>query len=425
MKKVLIVGYFWPYHPGGSKRMAGLAKHLPEFGWQPIILSAPLKTRLDNGCGIVEVAAENKVALIKQKFGFNPGRGLQEQIGVPAAIRGNRNFLTEKILKLIEGALTYPDVEAGWKLPALAAAKKLIVSEKIDAVISVWPITSHLIAKEIKQNYNLPWIADFPDLWAKTYAYSYGPLRQWLDVLLEKKTLKFADRLTVSSRPLASTLEQMHKKEVSVIKIGFDPDIVNDPPAALTKEFTITYTGIFYGKERNPFKFFEALRQLMLKNLVDANDFKVRFYGAKQDFVQAGIEKYGLSAIVGQYGQIQWQECLRRQRESQLLLQLNWENKKEKGAYSGKITEYLAARRPILSVGGWGGDVMEELFSQTKAGAYCLSSEAAAAAILEFYNEYKQKWHLDFRGNLEAIDEYSNRHMAKKFCGLLDGFFAA
>jgi len=425
MKKVLIIGYFWPYHPGGSKRMAGLVGHMREFGWQPVIISAPLKTRPEVECKVIEAPADNKVAAIKKKFGFNPGRGLQEQIGVPAAVRGNRNFLTEKILKLIEGALTYPDVEAGWKLPALAAAKKLIASEKIDAVISVWPITAHLIAKEIKQNYNLPWIADFPDLWAKTYAYSYGPLRQRFDVRLEKKTLKFADRLTVSSRPLASTLEQMHKKEVSVIKIGFDPGIINDPPAALTKEFTVTYTGIFYGKERNPFKFFEALRQLMSKKLIDPADFKVRFYGAKQDFVQAGIEKYGLSQIVEQHGPIAWTECLRRQRESQLLLQLNWENKKEKGAYSGKITEYLAARRPILSVGGWGGDVMEELFSQTKAGAYCLSPEDAAAAILEFYNDYQKKGRLDFTGDLEAIDEYSNRHMAKRFCGLLDGLSAA
>ncbi len=42
MKKVLIVGFLWPYI-GGSKRVIGLAKHLSEFGWEPYILTAPLK----------------------------------------------------------------------------------------------------------------------------------------------------------------------------------------------------------------------------------------------------------------------------------------------------------------------------------------------------------------------------------------------
>ena len=36
MKKVLIVGHFWPYRQG-SGRVLGLAKHLMEFGWQPKI----------------------------------------------------------------------------------------------------------------------------------------------------------------------------------------------------------------------------------------------------------------------------------------------------------------------------------------------------------------------------------------------------
>ena len=401
--------------------MIGLAKYLVEFGWEPVILSAPLKTKSEAEFRVIEAQTRNKVATVKKKLGFNPDKGLQEQIGVPSTVRGSRSFMLAKILKLIEGVLTYPDVDADWKPFALAAADELLKKERLDAIISVWPITAHLIAEEIKSKYKIPWIADFPDLWSETYAYGYGPMRQFFDRRLEKKTLRNTNYITTSSAPLVDSLKRLHKeKNISVIKIGFDPNIVNDPAVSVTNKFTITYTGVFYGKERNPFKFFEALSELASKKLIDPADFNVRFYGAKQDFIQAGIEKYGLTDFVKQYGPIPWEECLERQRESQLLLQLNWENKKEKGAYSGKITEYLAARRPVLSVGGWGGDVIEELFSKTGVGTYCLCAKDAAKAILACYKDYKKNGVVAFKGNIEVINEYSNREMAKKFSQLLN-----
>ena len=40
MKKVLIITYYWPPAGGpGVQRVLKFAKYLPEFGWQPIILT--------------------------------------------------------------------------------------------------------------------------------------------------------------------------------------------------------------------------------------------------------------------------------------------------------------------------------------------------------------------------------------------------
>ena len=40
MKKVLIVTYFWPPAGGpGVQRVLKFVKYLPNFGWQPIILT--------------------------------------------------------------------------------------------------------------------------------------------------------------------------------------------------------------------------------------------------------------------------------------------------------------------------------------------------------------------------------------------------
>ena len=39
MKKVLLIGYPFPLRQVGSPRVLGLAKYLPEFGWQPLVVT--------------------------------------------------------------------------------------------------------------------------------------------------------------------------------------------------------------------------------------------------------------------------------------------------------------------------------------------------------------------------------------------------
>lgn len=146
----------------------------------------------------------------------------------------------------------------------------------------------------------------------------------------------------------------------------------------------------------------------------------VRFYGHREKAVELEIEKFKLSHVVKQYGTVAWEECLRKQWESQVLLQLNWENKEEKSAYSGKIVEYLAARRPVLCVGGFGKDVMEELIIDTRIGEYCSSVEETKKALLKYYKEYKITGKVSFIGDVLKIDKYGCREMARRFAGLLD-----
>lgn len=421
MKRVLIIGYFWPYHPGGSKRVIGLAKYLSKFGWEPIVLTASLQERSDPQFRIIETPYYNVIGSLKKRLHLDPNRGVQEQIGIPSKIRDRENSITTKISKFFEGIITYPDVEKGWKSYAIQSAKSFLNTKKVDAIISIWPITAHLITKDLKDKYKIPWIADFPDLWSDTYAYSYGSIRKYFDRRLEKRTLKLADVLITSSLPLTEVLKKLHKgKNIHTITIGFDLDKINEPPAILTKKFTVTYTGIFYGKERNPKKFFTALSMLISKGLVNPNDIEIRFYGPREEWIENEIREYKLSNCVKQYGIISWEKCVERQQESQLLLHLNWENKKEKGAYSGKITEYLAARRPIFSVGGWGNDVIEELLCETEAGAYCSKIEEIENSFLQYYSEYKQKRKINYHGNIKKIDKYNYKEMAKKFANILD-----
>jgi len=318
----------------------------------------------------------------------------------------------------------YPDGEKRWKPFAISEGSKIIQSEDISAIISnSAPVTSHIIAKELKAKYGIPWVADFRDPWSQNHNYSYGPIRQLIDRRLERKTLSKADSLVIVSKLWANKLEDLHRgKVVYTITNSFDPDEVNNPPAELTAKFTITYSGSVWPQKQHPWKFLAAIRDLVSDRTIDPNDIKIRFYGPKESWLEREIEQYGLSSIVKQLGIIPRQVVLEKQRESHILLLIAWEDSQKQGAYGGKTFEYLAARRPIL-VTGYPSNVIKELLNETGAGIWASNTEIIKNSLIEMYQEYKGKSAVTYKGKESIIDKYSHREGANKLSQILDSLY--
>jgi len=264
-------------------------------------------------------------------------------------------------------------------------------------------------------------VADLRDLWSQNHYYPYGPVRKMIDRRLELKTLSTADALVTVSQPCAEKLRTLHKGKLTyLITNGFDPEKLNDPPAKLTPKFTITYTGTIYTGKQDPSKLFAALQSLISNGTMDSKDIEVRFYGYKEGWLARGVEEYGLSDIVKQYGVVPRRVAFEKQRESQLLLLLNWEDWREKGTYTLKVFEYLAAQRPILATGGSGDDVIERLLNETKAGVHGSRIEDIKSILSDLYSGYKLKGKISYNGDRAKINKYSYREMAKKFAEILD-----
>lgn len=422
MKRVLIIAYHYPPRPGvASNRIGGLAKYLPDYGWESIILTTPLNE--GKWAPYAKVIETNYISIsdkIKNIFGMKPGTGLQHQLGIE---QPGRNIYFNWCVAKFKEIIDYPDEFKTWIRTAVKEGKRLIKEEKIDAIISSSPPAStHLIASQLTQEQQIPWIADFRDLWTQNHYYYYSSLRLFIERTLECNTLRKASALVTVSEPLVEKLQKIHNEsEVYCITNTFDPEEVRVEDHK-PKKFFITYTGQIYIKKQDPLILLEVVKELLKNGCIDNQKFELRFYGPHNYMLQKQVEGIGLTQNVFQYGIIKREFALEKQRESSVLLLLNWNDNNESGVYTGKIFEYLAARRNILSIGGPGG-VVGSLLKITNTGVHINNKIKLREILMKWYLEFEQYGEIQYSPVEKNVMKYTHQNLARQYAKVLNNYY--
>ena len=420
MRRVLLIAFAYPpMETVGSRRPAALAKYLPRFGWEPIVITPRMEGVYRQSKLIIETEYRDVLEAWKARLGLDRKRGVHDQLGIPLSTNVGSELLHTRLLNFARYLLTYPDPCRGW-IPFALEALQEISRQKMDIAAIVTtspPISTHLIGRRAKNILGCPWIADFRDLWTQNLGVRNF---QHLQVGLERRTLKDADVLVTVSEPWCRRLQELHRdKTVCTIANGFDPDDYCFPPPALTREFSITYTGQLYEGQRDPTILFEVVRDLIDQKAISGSNLRIRFYGAVEAWLPVLVEKYGLNTVVELCGRAPRKEAMEHQRESQILLLLPWRDPRETGHHSAKLFEYLAAERPILAVGGTSG-VLTEALRATGSGVHASSQADVRKFLLTSYDEFKKNGRVSYSGDRQAIGRYSHPEMARRFAEVLD-----
>lgn len=403
----------------GSVRVRGLVKYLPEFGWNPVVLTVKTTPAIsDIPITVFETPYTDTVEAWKKILGLPLNKSVPDLLNIP--VKKQKKTLIDKIINLWYEIFIFPDKTINWSISAIKKGDEILDDFPIDAIISsIRPPTSHIIAHELIKKKNVPWIADFRDLWTKNHFFHYSRIRDFFDQRLELKTVSPAHALTTVSYPLAEKLKELHKnKKVYVITNGYDPDQLN-PGVPLTKKFRITYTGRLYRGKQDPEPFFRTLKGLIDDKVIDPSILEIQFFGDFESWLLSDIRKYHLENIIQLPGQISREESIQQQRESQVLLLFTWNDPGQKGIFTGKIFDYLAAKRPILAI-GLGGSVVNDLLDQTRAGLMVSADEEIKDCILQLYREFLEMGLVRYCGIPAEIEKYSHREMAKKFAEVLE-----
>ncbi len=179
-------------------RLGGLAKYLPRFGWEPIILTTVLSNVSPVPCQVIQSFYPGDYsAWVNKIFRLNPNKKLVDQFAFPQSMKEGKNLFPRILKNCIESIVAYPDKQRGWSPFAVKSGEEFLKATPVDVIFSSSsPVTCHLIAQKLKMFSSVPWVADFRDLWTQDHYYRFGPVRRWIDRRLEKQTLSSANALT-------------------------------------------------------------------------------------------------------------------------------------------------------------------------------------------------------------------------------------
>jgi glycosyltransferase involved in cell wall biosynthesis len=416
VKRVLIIAYYFPPNPEvAAIRMGGLAKFLPSFGWEPIIITPNLYSPGDPALRVIRTKDSDILLEWKQRLKFTNDRTVREQLWST----GKNDTPVDRALNIVKEVLAYPDYQKGWYNNTIPAARDFLMHENVSALISsAGPYTSHIIAHDLKKEFDIPWIADFRDLWTQDHHYNYSRVREFFEKKLEIRILSNADYISTVSRSLADSLQMLHHSSVHVIPNGFDPDLLNFSEVR-SRKFTITFTGRIYRQKMDPEPFFRAVRELIDAKIIDLSDLDIHFWGNFEPWLASLVGKYGLSGSVWIHKRVTRKDAIEIQRRSQILLLFAWNDPAQKGILTGKIFEYLAARRPILAIGS-AKDEIADLLEATRAGVFADTDDRITEILAGFFHQFRQYGYVPYSGVDNVVQQYSQKEMAKKFSQLLN-----
>lgn len=431
LRKFLYLTYYYPpISEIASMRSWKLAQYIGDFGWEPIVVTSKCGDTLWH-CPLPDVSVyriSNKLFLggvtenIKKSFSCKRSEGNNRSSSKTGEL------FSYKIARLIKRVLlesfAYPDGCSDWRKKALVCGREVIARERPEAILSSsGPSSSHLVADQLSREFGIPWIADYRDLWNGNPSYKRTLLRRFFEERLEKKTLNSASKVVSVSQPLADDLGRFLGRSTEVITNGFDQNDYNSPLVKKTEAgllFSIVYTGIVYRGKRDPEPLFSAIKLLLDRKMVEPSKIRVVFWGTDPQTISAEAMSDELRNMVVFNNKVSVEKSIEAQREASVLLFLSWTDLSQKGFFTGKIFEYLGARRPILAIPENPGSVVDKLIEETNSGVVCSDPEAIAGVLKKWYDEFYEKGKISYRGVEEEIMRYERKNQARQFADLLN-----
>ena len=436
-KKILIISYYWPPAGGpGVQRWLKFVKYLPDFGWEPTvfipenpsypIVDETLQKDVPKNLKMIKTKIWEPYQLA-EKFGKDNKKFKAGQFDV-----GENQSWKAKLSIFVRGNFFIPDARVFWVKPSVEFLEKYLKVNHYDVLVTTGPPHSlHLIGLNLKKKLpNLKWIADFRDPWTEISYYKHLKLTKIADKKhrkLESEVFKNADITLATSYTDA---ENFRKKGANAFCItnGFDVDASTTlsmteensktlPLSNSTTKFTLSYIGVLE-QLRNPEILWETLNDLVQENADFKNDFELKFVGRLDDKILQKIESSALKNNLTNLGYQTHDVALKHMQDSTVLLMTNFPQESSKGIIPGKIFEYLATGKTILSFGPKDADV-EKILNETKAGKHFgyEEKENLKKFILESYENWKSE---TLNQNAENIEQFSRKNLTKKLVDLMN-----
>jgi len=378
---------------------------MSKYNWSPTVITSGDIGYFAHDDYMTKEAEEAEIKIIRTN-GNDPNRLLSKYgtITMPAEI-------IRKTLSSLSKTFFIPDNKISWSNQAYLVAKELLSKEHFDIIfVTIPPYSAFSIAAKLKEEFNIPLIVDYRDLWyGNQFSLYPTPYHKIQHKKLEYLALKSADKIITINRYIKEKLLINYKfltfDDVNIIPQGFDPDdFEKATPIPLNpNKLKLTYSGIFY-HHTTPKYLLKAFKVLLQQRPDVAAGIELHFCGILRKENERLIKKLGIQEFVKIHGYLNHKETLDYVLASDVLWMTIGKMKAAETISTGKLFEYFGTKKPILGCVPEGAAKLE--LQRYKAAFICKQDdiEEIKEQLINIYTLYKA-------GKLpKCNEEYVEKH---------------
>jgi hypothetical protein len=410
IRHILLVAYLYPpCNDVSAHRPAGLRRAFESAGIRTTVLSSEISGAYDDDDAQRIIRAGDLRTRFRSQYQTLVGYR-ESALEARSKPRWWANYIV-------------PDPTAvSWFPQALVQLVRLIRSDRPDVIVTTsGPESSHLLGL-VASAFGIRWAADYRDGWLRDVRHP-APLRV-IDRALERRIARRSTVVTAVNDAIAAEVERHHGVRAFTISNGFDRAVLadaSDERATLDPtRFSLVHTGLLaidmaeqpvINRGRDARTFLDALGLLLAKDPAFATRFELVVAGSISDSEREVLTRGDLRKIVRVLGLLPRDRALGLQQAADGLLLIPG----GPGATTGKVFEYLAARKPIFAVTEHDGVAAELL---REAGEHTVGEAGDAKSLAVALETYLARWtggasyEPHSRFDLEAF-EYEN--LGRKF----------
>jgi len=418
MKKVLIITYCYPpCNAISSHRPKSFADNFVQYGLYPIVVTRHWK-------------GDEKTWLDFQRPDLtSPEVTVTEDatvIQLPYSGRRQKSFDRIAKYKLLRKAVAFfLSLTGTFQIhnDAIESFEEFLNDyldkNKVDYIFAtVDPLSIGKLAYRLHKRFGIPIVVDFRDLWNNSILSSeYRPSLSGrvIDFLYEwhiARWIKPAKFVTSVTEPINEEVRRISPGMPTLtITNGFETkffESFREVKQVENEKFTFSIIGTLF-PEHDLSVLVDGMNLFLAGK--DLSTVQLNLIGtAGIPEIKEFFEKSFPASCTRLTERIPRDEALRIMSSSDVLFHAGWRN--YRGIASGKVFEYMGARRNVLIAPG-DKDIMEELVTSTGVGKVANSHGEFAGIMNEWYSEWQKNGKLEWHGDISRIMHYSRENQAR------------
>lgn len=389
---LMISPHFPPSRLIGAKRGLTLARNLPRHGWDPAVVALPVDKNRDP-------ALDPLVPPVPIWRGFRGGpiAWFEEATRKRTAMRPAEDKRADKARQTAPKGLA---ARVGRELGGLpvdrylkfqpwvfAGALRFLRTQRCELIhVSAGPFSGLLLGHALAVATGLPLVCDLRDPWAHDpiYADAWTPTGRRIAAAIERAVFARAGKVVMNSASALAHYRAVYagvlpEDRFTFIRNHFDPELYEPapPPPGRAGPFTVVFFG-HLTPVRDGALFFEAWRRFIDAERLAPGAAVLITLGDRTPADEAAIDRLGLAPYVTTRPFMPFPRALTLLGTADLLLDIC--QPRQHLRISGKLYDYMAARRPVLSLTA--NPEVVEIHHETGLGRAVPHDVAAIAAAL-------------------------------------------